>query len=535
MMIFRDLDLGRVAPFDYVLDYVVREHSVQVVGTVGRRPTVVVDGVHGPAARLRDEARELLPSTVFVYYSGRSARMERLFRPHERRYTKRMESSGEEYLPEELLTEDMGEFERSAAIEQHMRRVDRRRSDLGEGEMRRLFFCRPDYSQLVLLSCFLANDSIFTRLLRDLGIRDLDSALFVLTQPHRLRRRLTEREQADGDPRFWYARGEVVENFLDKLWDVAMAPIRHEVTRDLDVRGRSEKQEQLYLFVDGRRQLLKLGELVGGPERFFRYAEAAYIADLLSEVRVNVHHDSSGRALAFDHLSEGELQLLTVIGLMRLSGSDHCLFLLDEPDTHLNPMWKLRYFEEIEQVAQGNAESLFAGNSHVIITTHDPMMIGSLRREEVSILRKTTDRSEVETPLEHPQGMGIAGLLKSDMFGLASTLDAPTLRKLDERNALIAKRSLEGLDGTEQERLVRLQNSLDDLGFAREYRDPLYQKFIEEMYRARRKPLTELFSNDELQEQTQLANQIVEKIVKQEKRGQLEDLVHEVGQVSEEG
>jgi hypothetical protein len=71
-------------------------------------------------------------------------------------------------------------------------------------------------------------------------------------------------------------------------------------------------------------------------------------------------------------------------------------------------------------------------------------MIGSLRREQVRILRKERGRSVVETPSEHPQGMGVAGLLKSEMFGLPSTLDGPTLRKLDERNELLARKAKEG-------------------------------------------------------------------------------------------
>ena len=35
---------------------------------------------------------------------------------------------------------------------------------------------------------------------------------------------------------------------------------------------------------------------------------------------------------------------------MRITRENHCLFLLDEPDTHLNPIWKLRYFDDIEGV-----------------------------------------------------------------------------------------------------------------------------------------------------------------------------------------
>jgi hypothetical protein len=34
----------------------------------------------------------------------------------------------------------------------------------------------------------------------------------------------------------------------------------------------------------------------------------------------------------------------------------------------------------------------------------------------------------VEVPDEHPQGMGVTGLLKSELFGLSSTLDIETER-----------------------------------------------------------------------------------------------------------
>ena len=90
-------------------------------------------------------------------------------------------------------------------------------------------------------------------------------------------------------------------------------------------------------------KLKQLGELVGGTDSFFRYAEGAYIGDLIDEVRITVEkRDEHGGKVSFIQLSEGELQMLTVLGLMRITREDHCLFLLDEPDTHLNPIWKLR-------------------------------------------------------------------------------------------------------------------------------------------------------------------------------------------------
>jgi ABC-type transport system involved in cytochrome c biogenesis ATPase subunit len=365
-------------------------------------------------------------------------------------------------------------------------------------------------------------------LMDDLDILELDSALFVLKQPHRLNTKLKEKDILEGDKRFWYARGDVIDEFLDKLWQLAVAPIDHTENKLIDFRGRTEKQEQMFLFLPGEAELQKLGTLIGEPDRFFRYLEAAYIGDLIEEVRINVKHKDTEGNISFNQLSEGEMQLLTVLGLMRITGQDHCLFLLDEPDTHLNPIWKLRYFDEIENVIAKNAEQTIAGDSQIIITTHDPIMIGSLRKEQVRILRKEHGLTVVETPVEHPQGMGVAGLLKSEMFGLPSTLDAPTLRQLQKRNELLAKKAKDGLTMPEEGQLARLREYLDNLGFSREYRDPLYQIFIEKMFEARSQPLSELLTPVELQAQEKLAEAVVQELVKRERTDDLSALAQEL-------
>lgn len=528
IIIFRDLDLNEVASFDYEMDYNVRGHRIGVKALRGKRPEVIIDGARATSKLLSDDAREFLPSTVFVYYSGKNERIERLFQAHQRRFNRRMEVTAEEYLPEQLLTTFTGQEEQAEAIDEYKRRADRQRERLGEDQLRRLFYCRGGHSQLVLLACLLSKDEIFTRLLNDLNIVELDSALFVLKQPHRLRQNLDEKDILEGDKRFWYARGEVVSAFLDKLWQLAVAPIEHTASKLVDFRGRTEKQEQLYLFLPNKEKLQELGALVGEADRFFRYAEAAYIGDLIDEVRINVKHNDVGGNISFNQLSEGELQLLTVLGLMRITSQDHCLFLLDEPDTHLNPLWKLRYFDEIEKVIRKNVAQTVAGDSQILITTHDPMMIGSLRREQVRILRKEGGKSIVETPHEHPQGMGVAGLLKSEMFGLPSTLDAPTLRELQERNELLARKAKEGLSEEEEEKLSRLRDHLDDLGFSREYRDPMYQLFIQKMYEVRSQPLTTLLTPDELKAQEKLAEAVVTELVKREREEDLSALAREL-------
>lgn len=530
--IFRDVDLDRDAALDYTLEYEIRGHTVklQADNATQKRPFVWVDGKAESQGHLLKN-RQLLPSHVFAYYSGRNERIEALFQEHQRRFNQRQEITAEEKLSGEALASlyRNSQFDAEAAaklqadIESRVRRA-------GDDRLRRLFYCRGGHSQLVLLACLLSDDPVFQNVLKNLHIEALESALFVLKEPHRLREkrrggRFDENELNEGDPRFWYARGNVVSEFLDKLWQVAWAPIEQEATQQIDFRGRTEKQKQLYLYVPSHAKLRQLGELVGGTDSFFRYAEGAYIGDLIEEVRITVKkRDEHGVAVSFTQLSEGELQMLTVLGLMRITREDQCLFLLDEPDTHLNPIWKLRYFDDIERVLDREAGGSLLDDigpaspdrevqSQVLITTHDPMMVGSLKREQVHILRRQDQKTLVDTPDVHPQGMGVTGLLKSELFGLTSTLDVETERRLVRRNELYVKQPRTAEEDAE---LTRLSAELSDLGFSTaDFRDPDYALFVRKMaeHRKFRKPT---LSPEEQAEQEKVADEIIDEILREE-------------------
>lgn len=537
--IFRDVDLNRGAAFDYTLEYEIRGHVVRIQADLAKQspPFVWVDGDRvtqeylnkndPPDMTPRDERRgpRLLPSHVFAYYSGRNERIEALFQDHQKRFNRLQDITTDEVLPEQVLTNFKGTEADIRAIEEAKQRREARMKQAGDDRLRRLFYCRGGHSQLVLLACLLSDDPVFEKVLRNLNIEALESALFVLKEPYRLREKrrngkFDELELNEGDPRFWYARGSVVSEFLDSLWQVSWAPIEQEVTQQIDFRGRTEKQRQLYLYVSDQTKLQELGRLVGGTDSFFRYAEGAYIGDLIEEVRITVKKRVDGKdghdgKVSFTQLSEGELQMLTVLGLMRMTREDHCLFLLDEPDTHLNPIWKLRYFDDIEGVLNQDGEALMQGASQLLITTHDPMMVGSLRREQVHILRRQGQKTVVDTPDEHPQGMGVTGLLKSELFGLSSTLDTETERRLFRRNELFVRqpRTVE-----EDAELARLSAELADLGFSTaDFRDPDYALFVRRMaqHRRFRKPT---LSPEEQAEQSRLADEIIEEILREEGR-----------------
>lgn len=537
--IFRNIDLGLDSedlgnkPLNYTLEYEIRGFNVRLHSDVTKqkRPFVWVNGEKRSQNYLLKN-KELLPSHIFAYYSGRNERIEMLFQEHQRRFNRRQEIVAEEVLPASLLRSFNGTKSEIRALDEAKRRESNRLNNFGDDRLRRLFYCRGGHSQLVLLACLLSDDPVFKNVLKNLHIESLESALFVLKEPHRLRikrreGKFEEQELNEGDPRFWYARGNVVNEFLDKLWQVAWAPIEQEVDKQIDFRGRTEKQRQLYLYVPNQEKLKELGELVGSTDSFFRYAEGAYIGDMIDEVRITVKKsDQHGGDVSFTQLSEGELQMLTVLGLMRITRDDHCLFLLDEPDTHLNPIWKLRCFDDIED-ALTNSEGLGAASeSQVLLTTHDPILLGSLLKEQVHILRSSPSGTIISIPDEHPRGMGVAGLLKSELFGLTSTLDRRTLEDLDRRNQLLVKESKEGLTLDEQNELEQLKIYLTDLGFSREYRDPLYQLFIQKMYEARNLSMSNLLTPEQLEQQNKLAEQIAKNMLAEQRISEMENLAN---------
>jgi energy-coupling factor transporter ATP-binding protein EcfA2 len=266
--------------------------------------------------------------------------------------------------------------------------------------------------------------------------------------------------------------------------------------------------------VPDKEALRKIADEIGAgdPARFFKYLESTYISDLIDEVRINVKHRDVDGNINFTQLSEGEQQLLTVLGLMRFTHEDESLFLLDEPDTHLNPIWKLRYFEEIDKVVKLQDKSEL-GSSQLIVTTHDPIMVGSLKKEQVRILRKRKDGGvSVDEPDIDPQGMGFAGLLKSELFGLRSTVDSETLRRLDRRNSLYAQ---ETRTPAEDADMARLSDELSDLGFAKDFKDPYYEMFVKQMAK-HTKFHKQVVTTEEQAEQDAIADDIITKILAEE-------------------
>lgn len=216
------------------------------------------------------------------------------------------------------------------------------------------------------------------------------------------------------------------------------------------------------------------------PAEFFRDLESTYVSELIEEVRIRVRLKKNDGSVTFRELSEGEQQLLTVLGLLRFTAENESLFLLDEPDTHLNPRWCVDYLSYLKKFVGSNAES--QDDSHIVFTTHNPLAIAELVKEQVQILSIKDGSRQIESrqPDFNPRGMGYAGIVTSDMFGLAAALDTHTQNLLEKKRRISLK---EGpLSDSEREDLEQINLKLDSYGFSYSARDPLFEEYLRARY-----------------------------------------------------
>jgi predicted ATPase len=376
-----------------------------------------------------------LPRYVFSYYSGESPRMYEVFRPYLESYYKDLLYSKTDPAP------------------------------------KRLFYALPVHSQFVLLAFLIQQDQKVKDFLAiELGIdpdNGIESVLFVLRDP--------PWDSKEGDPRFWYARG-LVQRFLDRLMKVSLAPItiKRKLKKSIWNKNTSQR-EYKYMYV---KDVESLRELVGNQpaNEFFRDLESTYVSELIEEVRIRVRLKKNDGSVTFRELSEGEQQLLTVLGLLRFTAEDESLFLLDEPDTHLNPRWCVDYLNYLKSFVGQNNDG--QDNSHIVLTTHNPLAIAELVKEQVQILYRETGSRTVraENPAVDPKGMGFSGIVTSDMFGLGTSLDKATNDDLLALHQLSTQP--QPLSEADRAKLVDIRHRLEGLDFNFASRDRLEQEYL---------------------------------------------------------
>ncbi|WDD98488.1 AAA family ATPase [Thalassomonas actiniarum] len=444
--IFKQLESGLPPRFSYQLKYKIGEGDVEtwldisadkdITDTKAQYQIQYQEYLNGkPATKWlpvaitkvkRDRAglSRFLPRNVFAYYSGPSDRLESLFYQARKTF----------YLD---VIQDGADF---------------------RDNIRPFFYAKPFHSQFALLALFAARG--FPKALRflekELCISSFESATFVLKKPDWGSNDATD---------FWGASGAIRE-FLELIKQHCIGPIETQEPIPGQLSKRVKNRTVVSYFLPHKKQLDLFTKNMR-PDVFFKFLEASYLSGILERVKVEVKQTKSHQNVEFTQLSEGEQQLLTIVGLLQFTAKQDALFLLDEPDTHLNPNWAAKYHRFLDIFVPDEFRS------HIVMTTHHPLSIAELEKEQIQVVKRdeNTQQVSVSTPDKSPRGMNVNGILTSDMFGLLTTLDNETQALIRERKKLVVEEN-------DPERLNELNTQLEQLGYGYIHPDEDYRQFL---------------------------------------------------------
>ncbi len=107
------------------------------------------------------------------------------------------------------------------------------------------------------------------------------------------------------------------------------------------------------------------------------------------EVRFWPERESS-EAVDYVSLSDGEHQQALILGTYAMVTDTNAVFLLDEPESHFNPKWRVKFVRRLMDMT-GNR-----GNQEVLLTTHAPFVPSDMPREQVMIFSRSEETGKVE-------------------------------------------------------------------------------------------------------------------------------------------
>lgn len=132
--------------------------------------------------------------------------------------------------------------------------------------------------------------------------------------------------------------------------------------------------------------------------------------------------------IEFEDLSDGEAQLIQILSMLSIYKDSRALFLLDEPETHLNPSWRTHFHSLIEEAIDNDNKK-----TQLFITTHSPFMVSSLKRNNVyQFSRDDSGLIDMQVAQNETYGASFDVLIK-ELFGLHSLISQSVIKEIRQQ------------------------------------------------------------------------------------------------------
>ena len=144
----------------------------------------------------------------------------------------------------------------------------------------------------------------------------------------------------------------------------------------------------------------------------------------------------SGDKFDINELSSGEKQLFLRTLAIKMLNPENSIILIDEPELSLHPKWQQRIVDVYRKIGK---------NNQIIIATHSPHILGSVRKENIMLLDKDDEGKIVVRTgdeLYDSYGQPTDRVLK-DIMGLEATRNPKVFKLLEEAGELVDKNEYE--------------------------------------------------------------------------------------------
>lgn len=121
-----------------------------------------------------------------------------------------------------------------------------------------------------------------------------------------------------------------------------------------------------------------------------------------SEIKLKL---PNGALIDYLQLSDGEHQLFNVFGTILMFDEPNILFLLDEPETHFNPLWRKEFIQLLTKITKNRHQEF-------LITSHSPFIVSDCKKENVFIFKKENDKLKIDSPHRETYGANFDYILK---------------------------------------------------------------------------------------------------------------------------
>lgn len=119
--------------------------------------------------------------------------------------------------------------------------------------------------------------------------------------------------------------------------------------------------------------------------------------------QVRFYSRSNNKVVDYVSLSDGEHQLVQILGIFSMLSFADVLFLLDEPESHLNPQWRVKFISRLMDLPTKNGirgvnQRPQAAEQDCLLTTHAPFVPSDMARDRVFVFGKKDGQVKVIHP-----------------------------------------------------------------------------------------------------------------------------------------